>query len=128
MGLDYKGNNRLIYYTSESINALIPVIKSKYFYIAILAVFALLFLFFPSASIHLTPETKPQSLDNSVSASLDPLAVTQLVTGKSPEEAAHWLSNAYSLTTVPDIRINPSWWPWLPIVPFQINVSVENQP
>jgi hypothetical protein len=40
MGLDYKGNNRLIYYTSEAINALIPVIKSKYFYIAILAVFA----------------------------------------------------------------------------------------
>jgi hypothetical protein len=40
MGLDYKGNNRLIYYTSEAVNALIPVIKSKYFYIAILAVFA----------------------------------------------------------------------------------------
>lgn len=40
MGLDYKGNSRLIYYTSEAINALIPVIKSKYFYIAILAVFA----------------------------------------------------------------------------------------
>ena len=101
-------------------------LRLLFFFLAILAVLSLSFLFVPSATIQLAPETSLQNLTVPVSADIDSLAVTQLVTGKSPEEAAHRLSNYYSLTTTPEIRINPPWWPWLPIIPFRINVSVGN--
>jgi hypothetical protein len=94
-----------------------------FFLLGILAVLALLFLFVPSATIQLSPETKIQSLTIPVSASIDSLAVTQLVTGKSPEEAARRFSESFPLATVPDIQVKPSWWPWLPIVPFRITIS-----
>ena len=103
-------------------------VRLLFFLLGILAVLALLFLFVPSATIQLIPETGIQNLTIPVSANINSLAVTQLVTGKSPDAAVRRLSESFSLANAPKIQIKPSWWPWLPIVPFRINVSVESQP
>jgi hypothetical protein len=29
------------------------------------------------------------------------------------------------LTDAPEIQLTPSWWPWMPIVPFRISVETE---
>lgn len=53
----------------------------------------------------------------------DSLAVLQMALGRRPAEAARRLSESFPLATVPNIQVKPSWWPWLPVVPFRITVS-----
>ncbi len=65
-------------------------------------------------------EMQPQRL---LRAHLDPLAVIQLALGRSPAQAVRRLSESLPLATAPEIRVKPSWWPWLPIVPFRITIS-----
>ena len=59
-----------------------------------------------------------------LSARLDPLAATQLVLGRKPAEAARRLSGFFPLAATPKIQLTPAWWPWLPVVPFRISVSI----
>jgi hypothetical protein len=33
--------------------------------------------------------------------------------------------NAFSLREEPQIVITPSWWKWLPLIPFNLSVIVE---
>jgi hypothetical protein len=56
---------------------------------------------------------------------VDSLAVIQLVRGRSPESARAFLSSALSLEDTPQIEIMPEWWPWLPLIPFRIEVVTE---
>jgi hypothetical protein len=65
-------------------------------------------------------EMQPQRL---LRAHLDPLAATQLALGRRPAQAARRLSESFQLASVPKIQVKPSWWPWLPIVPFRITIS-----
>ena len=65
-------------------------------------------------------EMQPQRL---LRAHLDPFAATQLVLGRRPAETARRLSESFPLASVPEIQVKPSWWPWLPIVPFRITIS-----
>jgi hypothetical protein len=39
------------------------------------------------------------------------------------ENARDRLDKHFSLRKAPEIRLTPSWWPWMPLIPF--NVSVE---
>jgi hypothetical protein len=57
--------------------------------------------------------------------SLDEGMVTQLVSGQNLAEAQRRLSNSLPLESAPEIRMSPSWWGWIPILPFRIDVVTE---
>jgi hypothetical protein len=46
-----------------------------------------------------------------------------LARGLSPKSAARILQTKLPLATAPKIELNPSWWPWLPLIPFGITVQ-----
>jgi hypothetical protein len=48
-----------------------------------------------------------------------------LARGQSPSLAKQRLAHGLRLASPPRITIFPSWWPWLPFVPFRIEVSSE---
>ncbi|MFZ5908513.1 MAG: baseplate J/gp47 family protein [Chloroflexota bacterium] len=51
--------------------------------------------------------------------------VIPLAQGRSPQVAEARLAEALSLAEQPRIVVRPSWWPWLPLIPF--NITVETQ-
>ena len=55
-------------------------------------------------------------------ARLDGLVAIELAQGQRPAEAARRLSRSLHLGASPDIKINPTWWPWLPVFPFRISI------
>jgi hypothetical protein len=55
-------------------------------------------------------------------ARLDPQAVAQAILGRRPAAAAKRLSASFALDGPPEIQLTPTWWPWLPGVPFRIDV------
>jgi hypothetical protein len=58
-------------------------------------------------------------------AKLDPLAAVALAQGRKNADAVSLLSNSLPLGSLPKILITPSWWPWLPVVPFRISVHLD---
>lgn len=62
------------------------------------------------------------SAQRSLRARPDPLAVVQLALGRAPGEASRRLTDSLPLAAAPEIRLSPSWWPWMPLVPFRISV------
>jgi hypothetical protein len=56
-------------------------------------------------------------------ARLDPLTAVQLSMGHRPAKAILRLSESLPLAESPIIQIKPNWWPWLPVVPFRIDIS-----
>ena len=53
---------------------------------------------------------------------MDLLHANALVRGRSPQAAAKVLQASLALTSAPQIKLTPDWWPWLPLVPFRITV------
>jgi hypothetical protein len=51
--------------------------------------------------------------------------VTQMVQGTSSRRAQSLLETSFPLEDPPQIQLSPSWWPWVPIVPFRISVVTE---
>jgi hypothetical protein len=51
--------------------------------------------------------------------------VTQLIQGIRARRAQTLLENRLTLEDAPEIHLSPSWWPWVPIVPFRISVVTE---
>ena len=56
---------------------------------------------------------------------IDANFVNVLVRGVPQKEAARRLQSALPLASPPDVRLTPSWWPWLPLIPFRIVVVIE---
>jgi hypothetical protein len=56
---------------------------------------------------------------------VDTSRVTQLILGLGSSDAQSKLDNALPLTSKPRISLAPSWWPWVPIVPFRIEVVTQ---
>ncbi|MCL4274627.1 MAG: baseplate J/gp47 family protein [Anaerolineales bacterium] len=56
---------------------------------------------------------------------LDAFRVFSLIRGLDPSEARSALMNAFSLRAEPQIIITPSWWKWLPLIPFNLSVIAE---
>jgi hypothetical protein len=56
---------------------------------------------------------------------IDLMQVYNLIRGRSPQAAAVAVQEALSLQSEPQITITPSWWKWLPLIPFNISVEVE---
>jgi len=49
--------------------------------------------------------------------------VFSVIRGSSLEDAQAKLQKEFSLRDQTQIQIRPSWWKWIPLIPF--NVSVE---
>jgi hypothetical protein len=52
-----------------------------------------------------------------------PESVTRLITGKKTDLAKSILLKQFKLTAPAQIMISPSWWPYLPFLPFRIQVE-----
>lgn len=49
--------------------------------------------------------------------------VAQMLQGSSVRNVESQLKKNLPLASDPDIKLTPSWWPWMPIVPFRITVD-----
>lgn len=56
---------------------------------------------------------------------VDESRITPLIQGRSMASAQAQLDTAMGTVTSPEIRLSPEWWPWLPLIPF--NITVETQ-
>ena len=56
---------------------------------------------------------------------VSPAQVTQMIQGIPARRAPSLLENSLPLENTPEINLSPSWWPWVPIVPFRISVVTE---
>jgi len=72
----------------------------------------------PSEVTHFDLEVKQDLL-----RTVDQTRVFSMVRGQDPERARAELSAGLSLRKAPQVTIAPAWWPWLPLIPF--NVSIE---
>jgi hypothetical protein len=51
--------------------------------------------------------------------------VTQMIQGIGSRRAQILLEKSLPLEGAPKIHLSPSWWPWVPFVPFRISVVTE---
>jgi hypothetical protein len=106
--------------------------------LAALALSASLPFGFSPASDDLTyaPVTDPQLLEEGslrwemrvereIAQQINPALVTQLIQGLGASAAQSRLEENLPLLSKPNISLNPSWWPWVPIVPFRIEVVTQ---
>jgi len=56
---------------------------------------------------------------------VSPAQVTQMIQGISARRAQSLLGQSLPLEDAAAISLSPSWWPWIPIVPFRISVVTE---
>ena len=56
---------------------------------------------------------------------MDTGRIISLVQGRSLAAASTRLNETLSLPNPPDIYLEPEWWPWLPLIPFNISVEVK---
>jgi len=82
------------------------------------------------------PATKPLTLANGstrwtvraerrIVQQINPAQVTQFVQGIRSRTAQSALKKNFPLASSPEIQLSPSWWPWMPIVPFRISVVTD---
>lgn len=53
------------------------------------------------------------------------IQVTQMIQGIGSQQAQTLLKQNLPLDGTPEVNLSPSWWPWVPIVPFRISVVVQ---
>ena len=51
--------------------------------------------------------------------------VTQMIQGIGASRAKTLLTKNLPLADAPELRLSPSWWPWVPMAPFRISVVTE---
>jgi hypothetical protein len=89
-----------------------------------------------SDELTLSPVTKPILNDDGftrwtlraerrITQQIHPAQVTQMIQGIGPRRANLLLQERLPLEGAPQIHLSPSWWPWVPIVPFRISVVTE---
>jgi len=89
-----------------------------------------------SDALTLTPVTKPILNDDGftrwtvraerrIFQQVSPAHITQIIQGSSSSRAQTLLEKNVPLEDVPEIKLSPAWWPWVPIVPFRISVVTE---
>jgi hypothetical protein len=62
-------------------------------------------------------------LTRRLSQNVDLKRASALIRGLSPARAMQVLKANLSLAAPPQIILRPSWWPWLPLVPFRLTLS-----
>jgi hypothetical protein len=63
------------------------------------------------------------SATRQMQAAIDPARIVWSARGRKSQLAAQALMEEFQLSTAPQIILSPSWWPWLPLVPFRISIS-----
>jgi hypothetical protein len=58
-------------------------------------------------------------------AAPDPQSVSSALRWQTVPAAQSILRNRFGATENPSIKINPSWWPWLPLFPFRIHLEMS---
>jgi hypothetical protein len=53
------------------------------------------------------------------------IEIIPLVQGRSMAAARAQLEENLDLPNSPEIRLKPAWWPWLPLIPFNITVETR---
>lgn len=93
--------------------------------------------FFPASdAISVKAVTRPQSSENGstrwtvraerrIIQQIHAGQVTQMIQGLDFRNAQTQLENKLPLAGSPEIKLTPSWWPWVPIVPFRISVVTQ---
>ena len=61
-------------------------------------------------------------LEQKLAHEIDLAHANALVRGLSPRAAGEVLKSQFKLARAPEIQMSPSWWPWLPLIPFRITV------
>lgn len=56
---------------------------------------------------------------------IDRMQVFNLIRGRNVQTAATLAKDALSLQNEPQIVVTPSWWKWLPLIPFNISVEIK---
>ncbi|MCA1899873.1 MAG: baseplate J/gp47 family protein [Chloroflexi bacterium] len=56
---------------------------------------------------------------------IDKMAVFALVRGLNPRQARAALTSTLSLRQSPKIEMTPSWYPWLPLIPFNLSITLQ---
>jgi len=57
--------------------------------------------------------------------SVDAMQVFNLIRGRNLQTAQSELQESLSLREKPQIEVTPSWWKWLPLIPFNISVEIK---
>ena len=89
-----------------------------------------------SDALTLKPASKPTISDDGsarwtmrverkIVQQVDPAKVTHLIQGYGSGMAQSRLEEQLPLASSPQISLSPSWWPWVPIVPFRISVVTQ---
>ena len=56
---------------------------------------------------------------------INPALVTKMVQGFGAWNVKSKLKENLPLAAAPKVQLTPSWWPWMPIVPFMRSVVTE---
>jgi hypothetical protein len=56
---------------------------------------------------------------------VDQMQVFSIVRGHKPELIKEELASKLSLRQQPEITIAPQWWPWLPLIPFNVSINTR---
>jgi hypothetical protein len=56
---------------------------------------------------------------------INPAQVTQMVQGFGAWNVMSKLEKNLPLAAAPEVQLTPSWWPWMPFVPFRISVVMR---
>ena len=64
-------------------------------------------------------------VERRVQRMIDSRLVFSMIQGKSLESALILLDEAFKLSSPPVIRMTPSWWHWLPLAPFRMDVVIQ---
>jgi hypothetical protein len=63
--------------------------------------------------------------ERQITRSVDPAYITYLVRGLNVNEARSRLEESFSWESEPEISMFPSWWKWIPLLPFRIEVVMK---
>jgi hypothetical protein len=89
-----------------------------------------------SGALSVEPVTEPSAnedgsmrwtvrAERQVVQQIDKTQVTQMIQGVASQQVELLLKQQLPLAGSPEVRLSPSWWPWVPIVPFRISVMVQ---
>ena len=56
---------------------------------------------------------------------VDTWKIVSLIQGRNMAFAMSQLENNLDLPSAPEIQLTPDWWPWLPLIPFNIKVEMQ---
>lgn len=56
---------------------------------------------------------------------MDTGRVLRLVLGRTPEQARDLAARFDDFDGPPQVELTPAWWPWMPLIPFRVEVIVQ---